>query len=824
MALNRCPACKASVLDDDATQCPFCGASMSASAGGTTSGKTTAAASKPQRAPASQKKTAKADDPFGSELDPDKAASSAIALAPKPMKGRRHEVVCPMCETVGFAPSKASGSNVKCRNSDCMVPVFKAPRFAIEPEPEPESKSSGSGITFIVGSAVLLLAVLGGAGWFVFGSGSNKTNLGDVPPNVQPVPPLTTDGINKTNGEVSENPETNGTGEPTKTPAQIREEILERTLARIPGIARDTSQNLRKQDRRRDAALAFAAASRADGVMNQIEALRALTPPIPYFEISPLVASAWSNLEAGDRDAALPLFTKAAELSDEIPQRGPNALDAGIDLAALAIALSQDDVARKALESVRDTASGEQARYVADRAEVLFDGRFDKSNRVASVWRMPGPAYGSVAYRLAGHGDTAAAYTWAATITDPDGKIGAMSALAEVTACPSDSANDVDRPQLSDLTTLLADASPGVRAFVLSRAGRVAIATGANSNVAELVAAARTAADDIPDADAPQEPTLRSLTAAAPPNPEVYFLRAAALAELAKAEADAGDSTRAEAALDRLFAQLRGSTPAPTVLADFTDRLESVGTLGMRSQLASELNISSDTEARNAVNDFRRNLRTATEYAKQRSTLAVDFLAEFAEQKNADFAQKYLVEMASSDELGVQEPLSRVEAGWTAASLAETWGMPDIAAATRPNAQKLPRPWELDVSEKSAEAMAEQQWRRAAEVINKSDDAVEDGSRWRLAAATAFEIYEQAGLNAALDFTLTIERAHIREAVLVPLCTHIVKREGPAALESESQTRRVLPTDRIAMCLGIVRGISESNQKDTPENPDAESA
>jgi len=159
MALPTCPSCGQSVLDDDALDCPFCGAAMDGSrgarntpqpqrnpaasrpgarkqpespaakpsgTGGVSSGGGGSSGSKPPAGGSgkpSGRMVVDEDDPFGIGAG---GGSQAVAASLKPEKGRLQKVICPMCEQVGFIPKAALGKSVKCANVKCMVPVFTA--------------------------------------------------------------------------------------------------------------------------------------------------------------------------------------------------------------------------------------------------------------------------------------------------------------------------------------------------------------------------------------------------------------------------------------------------------------------------------------------------------------------------------------------------------------------------------------------------------------------------------------------------------------------------------------------------------------------------
>ena len=126
-----CPSCRQSVIDDDAVDCPFCGASMKAKSGSKpapAATKPTVTASKPTPTKPTfgvTKPTLPGDDlPFESELTTGK---SAIPAMPNPTKQRTLQVICPMCDTPGYLPPTAAGQSVRCANSKCVMPVFTAP-------------------------------------------------------------------------------------------------------------------------------------------------------------------------------------------------------------------------------------------------------------------------------------------------------------------------------------------------------------------------------------------------------------------------------------------------------------------------------------------------------------------------------------------------------------------------------------------------------------------------------------------------------------------------------------------------------------------------
>ncbi|MCA9052993.1 MAG: hypothetical protein KDA75_04105, partial [Planctomycetaceae bacterium] len=178
MEFRTCPACKASVLEDDAVDCPFCGASMTTGKPSSTgqaparkAAPPSAAAAESKGPPAKPTAAAKTKssaskaagvDTGGDPFDVDtSAARKATPVRPRPAKGCMIRVTCPMCETPGFVSEAQIGKEVKCCNRECLVPVYvaDAPQEK-EPEPEPQPEGN-SKLWMYVALGVLVVAGVG---------------------------------------------------------------------------------------------------------------------------------------------------------------------------------------------------------------------------------------------------------------------------------------------------------------------------------------------------------------------------------------------------------------------------------------------------------------------------------------------------------------------------------------------------------------------------------------------------------------------------------------------------------------------------------------
>ena len=256
MDFRNCPACKASVLEDDAVDCPFCGASMTTGKPSGTAQPTSskAAPAKPVGAtpavkppagkvptgkPSPGKPVAKGKADSGDPFDVDtSAARRATPVKPRPAKGYMIRIACPMCERAGFISEAEIGKDVKCCNPDCLVPVFVAnpPR---EKEPEPVPVASGGGKLWLYGG--LAVIVVGGLVVTML-LNRVKPPSGSDPIAVTPVTPQP----GTTSGPGTQDPQTPAAEQPAVQPLTPKE-IVTRSITEMEKAA-EQAEGLRERD------------------------------------------------------------------------------------------------------------------------------------------------------------------------------------------------------------------------------------------------------------------------------------------------------------------------------------------------------------------------------------------------------------------------------------------------------------------------------------------------------------------------------------------------------------------------------------------------
>ncbi|MGE0378056.1 MAG: hypothetical protein AB7Q45_21810, partial [Planctomycetaceae bacterium] len=440
MEFRKCPACEASVLEDDAVDCPFCGASMSgkpksvaamaaaAKPAGKTIAKPTgqsptkqpAAAVSAKPAPGKQlatKSAGAAKATVEEDADPFDVDTSVIAqappMAPRPVKGRMIRIVCPMCETPGFISPTMQGRDVKCCNPQCMVPVFKSPR----PQRQVEQVEDTGGLStkMLVGSSVvglLLTAVL--VYYFVLYKSGPARFVAPNDPVVQTTEPAASNA-----GSDEADPQAVSQNKARISLAEIQKQAL--ILGIEAARERDGEGNRSKPYCRRMMAEAYAQAGDLKEARHQIERLQRVTPE-PFYRVEPLVEIAWQQLAAGDRAGAGKTVGEAFEAATDLPPFGRAPVTAVASIGAALAAVDRIDDAREVIRRLnRDDVKSLSRERVAALVQIAFDLRLfdlDKLLQFSSLDMATEPVAIAVTTGVSSQGDWKRAIAWAFAARD----------------------------------------------------------------------------------------------------------------------------------------------------------------------------------------------------------------------------------------------------------------------------------------------------------------------------------------------------------------------------------------------------------------------
>jgi hypothetical protein len=836
--LNRCPSCQASVLDDDAEVCPFCGSPMDpVKAKGFKPAPSAAAAAPPvPKAPAPAKTAAPApkadstakpapkktpspkapaaktsDDPFA--IDP-AATAGAIALSPKRTQQRPNKVVCPMCDTVGFAPDAASGKEVRCANRECLVPVFTAPDFAAPPPVAPEPQSSNLGATLLTFGAVFLILIAGlSVWWFVLRKEPSKA-ASSTPIAVAPTPETPVESEATPSPKPNAQPNTPAPPTPSETLASVKK--------RWPGLAEDISQPERQPLRRRYAAEAYAIAGRPELARAQLQKLGALRSADPFYKIAPLTYLAWLELASGDEAAAKASFAESAKLTGEIPRQGFDPARTVIEWSAAAARLGSEGAARDLARNPRDP-DGEQLLAMLQAASVFARDDLSAEYPLRPIMPWSQPKATAATFALLDRKALDQALAWAKGSPDANARAENLAAWAEASTLGS----NADPPAISTaITNAISSLSPAERAYIAARAAVRAVSRDQKPTAEALLNHASQAAGEIQTPEATTTSDLAAFARYELPDQEPLRLAAVALGETAHAAALLGKADDAKALLTRALDELKAAAPPESDIAARAGEFKTLTISGVRSQLKGVLELSSDSQAETAANAYRRKLDDVENAAAARTDLQIELLARSVAWNLGDFAlteakrRSQAAEGQSSENLLAGSAGGRLIAAFEQADDRKTADAVRATGATnrdvplRPAIELTLEP--LLAAGKTAEI--------AQEIFASRWNRIPSGEKLAIAVRAACRLNREKSTAAAFEFARVIADGNARIEVLRYLAACAATSGHAAEMEALLPKSRLTSTEQAALLRGLTEGLVEAGARGPENSPKTASA
>jgi len=624
-----CPSCHQSVIDDDAVDCPFCGASLKGKPGAKpTPPAAKAPASKaaapsppsarPGARPAPAKPTLPGDDfPFEAELT---AGKPAIPSMPNPTKTRSLKVVCPMCDTAGYVPQNSEGQDVRCANPKCVMPVFTVPKpktVAAAPPPPPPKKSN---LPMVLGLVVVLgLVGLGGL-YFVLSQGGGNTVKG---PDEDALAEMQQMGKSKPKAPVvANNPKAigNNPAAPKEAVAvQVQnDKLIESALKMLKDVCLENTKQRSKPYCRQLAAEANAVTGNDAAAREHLDQLVKVGKGVTYYRIPPFLELYWQN----------PKDTKSLALATSevpsIPKFGRTRLELVGALATALVAAGQmDDVAKLASNL---QVSDDDAQLAA-RLQFATDGKVGQLTDWYAVlpWKFPQPV--AVTAALISHGNMPAAEKWAASQSDDDAKAECVAIWAEEVAYrkAAEGTADVDGAIAKKVESL----PPALASRVWARAGcgrwrakdKAGVTAAVNLATEKLSAIKVPAAPTMPVFKLTEKfklPAAATLIQAATAAGEIAFLQA----QTPETKADA------EKSLDLALSLIDATAPSWGAAAERQAEVNRLKATGLRDRLRAEINKkASDDEAHRLANNFNRVQGEILAASRQRFDLETQLLS-----------------------------------------------------------------------------------------------------------------------------------------------------------------------------------------------------
>ena len=627
MDLPTCPSCGQSVLDDDAVDCPFCGSSMSAKPG--------KAAPKPSAPQPTQKKATRRkeesapagdpDDPFGVSAP---VMSKAVALLPKPAKGKLHRIVCPMCETPGFQSKKAAGREVRCANQDCLVPIFTAPPLEGEEAEEAprvettvEEKKSGGPLLLYGGVAVVML-VIGGVAWFM-----NKppSTAGLDAPYVPPV--VAGGGGESVSDPGTETPPGTKTEPEPQTPEPAgpsAEELRAEAIKLMNTVALIRDRNSRKPYCRRMTAEAQALTGDLSGVDTQLQQLDIVAPAsLKFYGVPPLVETGWQHLAAGRTAEMNATIKRIQEPLESLPEYGTIAVSTMTGYAALLAGSGETEKAIAALGRRRNVEELGQFVETWSRSLVAPRLSFAAALKQRPVTGWSEPQWVTVAFELScrGYGDKAV--VWANRAPSSRAKTECISAWAEgqlltqgVAALPS------IEEQISEL-------SAADQAFVLARC-QLALVGSSDADTSSVMPKAVQQLSAVGTPATVPMPNLKTETTVSLPDAAPLTAAAIAAAEIAHVQQLLGQGDAAWQSVMVAQNWARAISPSPDQTQAPLTEINRLGASQIQALLKVSLNLLSDSDAQNAYLEYRNRCNRVNDAAMSRMELQRQIFAAAA--------------------------------------------------------------------------------------------------------------------------------------------------------------------------------------------------
>lgn len=656
--LPTCPACKQSVLDDDATECPFCGANMkTGKAGGAKPAAPSKAASKstPASSAASSSKPAASaakstagasrksivddddDDPFSEKDDDDPfaaatkeaAASKANAIPVSPKKTKTHvvELKCPMCDTVGFVPEKSGGKDVKCCNPKCSVPVFMAPKNLALPAPivaaKPVAAPKGPSkkpLIFAIAGGVALVAVVGGIAYFwdtIFAkpdpkgiSFEDEVKRLKAEREAQGLPPVITG--DPTTPVLKE-------GDPKAKANDVA--VVEVQQLDIPLLLqlmeeRSLDEKLvNKKYCRQRTAIAYALAGNVEGMKSQFQSLDQVEANLQHFKIPAYLTLGWSQLARGDKKGAAQTADDAVAATVNVGKGSRDTQEAIIDLTAFLVATGKADAGKKVLADHLKADASTPLVVATSLARHRRD--YDLDQEIPGRTSNPSRAWPEVGVTLilASEGFWAEALQWADTLPAVEPKTDCLVAWADAKLRDAIAKK---QPVDSTVEAVAEKLTPGGKVQLLARLGLTQATAGNNSDAERLVSAAQGALKAIPVPEAARSNDFKQVLEWKVPDAVPLRQATVGAATLGAAQAQLKKLDEGFLSVLEGLKYARGMAPTPPAVAAQKAAVEELGLEALRDKIRMLLSLRARDEAVRKARELQNKLDQLEELASSR--------------------------------------------------------------------------------------------------------------------------------------------------------------------------------------------------------------
>jgi hypothetical protein len=829
MDLPICPACGQSVLEDDAVDCPFCGAPMK---GGAAKGGKAAPAKKPTAAPApaagakpaaatstsgahstakpassaakstaATKGKAAADDENLIEPDASLQAQS-IPVVPEKSEKKSFEVTCPFCKSVGYVSPRHAGMHVKCHNPKCLVPIFKAPEIKKEEAPAPPPARKKSKLPLIAVGVVLIGAIAGGIWWAMQppkevvveqGQLYKPTGTGD-------------DDAKKLITDAEERKRKKEEDARKASSATLAPDELIRTAAgNIVELAQRTATTNSKQSSRRMAAIALITAGDVKRAQEQIDWFQSVDAgkKVPEYQITPLVALAWHHLASGNAAEAGKALDAAATLVAKLPSQSRFTALAALELATAQVAADRTDAARELVSKFpfRNSLGQLTANLHVGRHAASFNADAKLPGHVVGDWQNP--SWVAVTLAATHHGRWSQALKFASEIKDEEIKSECIAVWSEAWASEALRAKKPD--DVAKAREAGAGLTPAGQVRVLARVAAVQIDNGDRSGGEASLKLAEEKLNSISVPPPVKLGDLKDILNLNLPDPVPLRLALLAAAETAALQDRLGQPDAAWSSLQKSLAFARAMAPSPVATELRTSENENRVDL-VKQELKAVRELRSDDDVRRAFNRFKQQCADLQQAAYGRFVLQVQVLRAATQWGIRDRLWDEFQILTAKQDPNEREPYITTPLPQRLVFQLAQSGKADSAReiSDRFSQLKVPTDSYLDLEQTTTTLMASGDVDGAAAMLNNFTGDKHRRDLWavRLACRQVLDGHVEAALKLSLSIS---DDLFVDDAVRCTAAFGAVNGHAEALWKFAHE--RPPSSERSALQLGLVEGL-----------------
>lgn len=758
------------------------------------------------------------DNPFDS---PAPVMSKGIQLLPKPAKGKLHRVICPMCETPGFTSKKAAGRDVRCAQLDCLVPIFTAPPLEVEDEPARAETPTKESTPMPLALKLVLVAVLGGGGLWALATlvlfpDAPKQDDKIVLPDDPGDGPKNT-GKNTDKGDGTDNTNTDTDNKPPVVP-QGPTIVEQRTkaLKRMVTLALKTQAegNDNKPLCRRLTAEAYAVLGNTDEVKTQLKQMGALPDGqrLKYFEILPLIETAWNSVAAGDTAATGVVISQIQELLPTVPSNRSMALDIVIEFSVLLAAVDRASEAATLVTERQNT--GQLGQFMESFARCQFTRTFnlDQAASLRPVGGWSAPQWVAVTVGLTGRGHNDKALAWARSATTSQVVNESIAAWAEATILMHKNASVL--PAINKEVNALPEP---VKSWTKARIGLTLASVGLVDDAKAVIAQAAISLDPAQAPPKFQTPSETELHTYKVPNVDVTRVRTLGAAELAHAHLLLGSKQVAWNAISVALAQTRNMAPSNIVISQlFGDMNRQGGEDGLSKKFMKSLNLLTLTEGRKAFLNYRANCTSLKTLADVRFALQKEVL--FAAITWGFVPETWKEIKGRATDRGTKHE-NWFDTGLPSTLLAEFQGLGD-QNSMQDIKTTVPQKNLEDNNVKRAtfnvvawKHLADGKPKDAIFVLNKFKADNEKDVHWlrEIIMRQATKLAAESGFETAVQYTVGISNNEKRQRGIVMqlIASQASLQEDSQVLFDKAMSEQTYPPDAVSILRGFIEGTRD---------------